>query len=282
MRCCGTVPEVGALEQIDGWDVPNAAAAVFTPTEILTTHGEVDRPFPLASVSKVLAAITFHVAVEEGTISLDDDAGPDGSTVAHLLAHASGLAPDGDHQVLGPPARKRIYSNLGFEELARHLESASDMAYGEYARLAIVDSLGLGATDVTGSPAHAHRSSVGDLVSVAQAVATHRLLAPPTVDAMTTPAFPDLAGVLPGFGRQDPNPWGLGVEVRGHKDPHWTSPQNSERTWGHFGRAGTFVWFDPDAGDDGIGLVVLTDRDFDQWAVDAWPPLATAVLHDHA
>ena len=119
---------------------------------------------------------------------------------------------------------------------------------------------------------------------VLQAVTAHRLLAPTTLEQMTTPAFPDLAGVLPGFGKQDPNPWGLGVEVRGNKSPHWTSPRNSPRTWGHFGRSGTFVWFDPGAGHDGtgLGLVVLTDRDFDQWAVDAWPPLASAVLQEHA
>lgn len=272
---------MSALDQIDGWDIPNVAAAVFTPTEILETQGDVDRTFRLASVSKVLAAITFQVAVEEGTISLDDPAGPDGSTVAHLLAHASGLAPDGELHALGPPGRKRIYSNLGFEELGRHLEAASGMNYDEYARLALVDTLGLDSTDVSGSPAHAHRSNVADIVAVVQAVVTDRLLAAPTVAAMTSPTFPDLAGVLPGYGKQDPNPWGLGVEVRGRKDPHWTSADNSPRTWGHFGRSGTFVWFDPDAGTDGLGLVVLTDRDFDQWAVDAWPPLATAVLHAH-
>ena len=272
---------MGALDQIDGWDVPHAAATVFSPTGIVATHGDVDWVFALASVSKVLAAITAHIAIEEGTISLDDPAGPEGSTVAHLLAHASGLAPDGDVQVLGPPGRKRIYSNLGFEVLAEHLAERAGMPYEKYARFALVDTLGLERTDLTGSPAHAHRSSVGDLCTVLTAVTTNDLLAPATLDAMTTPAFADLAGVLPGFGKQDPNPWGLGVEVRGDKQPHWTSPDNSPETWGHFGRTGTFVWFDPAAGDDGLGLVVLTDRGFDQWAVDAWPPLATAVLQEH-
>ena len=27
-----------------------------------------------------------------------------------------------------------------------------------------------------------------------------------------------------------------------------------------------------------LGLVVLTDTEFEQWAKDAWPPLADAVL----
>lgn len=273
---------MGSLDQIDGWDVPNAAAAVFTPSAVLETRGDTSRQFALASVSKVLAAIAVHVALEEGSVALDDPAGPEGSTVAHLLAHASGLAPDGDGAPLGPPGSKRIYSNLGFEELGRHLATATGMDYQEYARLALVDTLGLSDTDVGGSPAHAHRSSVDDLVSVLQAVTAHRLLAAATLEQMTTPAFPDLAGVLPGYGKQDPNPWGLGVEIRGDKSPHWTARENSPHTWGHFGRSGTFVWFDPEAGPAGLGLVVLTDRDFDQWAIDAWPPLATAVLQEHA
>ncbi len=270
---------MGALEDIDSWDVPTAAAAVLDGTGILDQHGPVGAGFELASVSKALAAIVTHVAVEEGSIGLDDAAGPEGSTVRHLLAHASGLGPDG--QVLEPPARRRIYSNAGFERLAEHVGGTTGMAFPDYARLAMVESLGLEATDLSGSPAHGYRSSVLDLCAVLQAVVSHRLLAASTLQAMTTPAFGDLAGVLPGYDSQDPNPWGLGVEVRGEKSPHWTSPGNSARTWGHFGQSGTFVWFDPDAGDDGVGLVVLTDRDFGPWAAEAWPTLSAAVLAEH-
>ena len=249
------------------------------PGEVVARHGPVDEPFALASVSKVLTAIVVHVAVEEGSIGLDDPAGPDGSTVRHLLAHASGLPPDGDRTPLGPPERKRIYSNVGFEVLAEHLSSRADMGFAEYARLALVEALGLQHTDVGGSPAHGHRSSVDDVCSILQAATDGTLLAPESLASMTTPAFPELSGVLPGFGAQDPNSWGLGVEVRDDKSPHWTSPRNSPATWGHFGRSGTFVWFDPEAA---VGLVVLTDREFGPWAADAWPALATAVLDEHA
>lgn len=265
-----------ALGIIDGWGVPNAAAAVFDEGSVLEEHGPVDRSFPLASVTKVLAAVAVHVAVEEGSIGLDDAAGPDGSTVRHLLAHASGLAPDGT--VLGPPGRKRIYSNAGFDLLGDHVAAAAGMPFGDYARLALVEPLSLAVTEVSGSPAHGHRSSVRDLCTVLDAVVRHELLAEATVDVMTAPAFADLAGVLPGFGRQDPNPWGLGVEIRGEKHPHWTASDNSASTWGHFGQSGTFVWFDPQVS---LGLVVLTDQDFGQWAIDAWPELSAAVLRDH-
>ena len=268
-----------ALGAIDEWDVPTAAAAVVGAGGIRDEHGPTDQVLRLASVSKVVAAVAVHVAIEEGSVSLDDPAGPEGSTVRHLLAHASGLGPDGD--VLEPPGRRRIYSNAGFEQLADHVGEAAGMPFAEYARLALVEPLGLTRTDVSGSPAHGYRSSVHDLCTLLHAVVGHRLLAEQTVATMTSPAFPDLAGVLPGYGKQDPNPWGLGVEIRGDKSPHWTAPANGPRTWGHFGQSGTFVWFDPDADDGaGLGLVVLTDRDFDQWAIDAWPVLSAAVLED--
>lgn len=272
-------PQLSPLDRIDHWDVPHVAAAVVDRSGVLDQRGEVDRSLPLASVSKVLFAVTVHVAVEEGTLGLDDDTtgvgGPPGATVRHLLAHASGLPPDGDRTPLGPPGRRRVYSNVGFEVLADHLTERSGMDAAEYVRAALVEPLGLVGTEVAGSPAHGYRSTVADLVTVLRAVVGGDLLAPSTLAAMTTPAFPELAGVLPGYGPQDPNPWGLGVEIRGHKSPHWTARENSPRTWGHFGRAGTFLWWDPDAD---RGLIVLTDRDFGPWAIDAWPTLSSAVL----
>jgi hypothetical protein len=35
------------------------------------------------------------------------------------------------------------------------------------------------------------------------------------------------------------------------------------------------VWIDPAAG---LGLVALADRDFDEWARQAWPALSDAAL----
>jgi CubicO group peptidase (beta-lactamase class C family) len=87
--------------------------------------------------------------------------------------------------------------------------------------------------------------------------------------------FPGLAGVLPDFGRFDPNDWGLGFELRDAKSPHWTGARNSPRTFGHFGGSGTFLWVDPDAS---VALGVLTNLDFGEWAKEAWPRLSDAVL----
>lgn len=273
-----------ALDLVDGWDVPHVAAAVFDGNDTVVSTGDVDRVFALASVSKPLAAFAVLLAFEEGIIGLDASVPLPGSddpaaavSVRHLLAHAGGLGPDRPESMAAPGSR-RIYSNAGFELLADHVAAAAEMPFAEYAHAALVDTLGLVATDVAGSPAHGYRSCVRDLVSVMQAVVRAELLAPSTVAEATTPQFPDLDGVLPGYGSQDRNSWGLGVEIRGDKSPHWTATTNSPGTWGHLGRAGTFLWWDPAAG---VGLVVLTDRVFGPWAVDAWPPLAAAVLDGH-
>jgi CubicO group peptidase (beta-lactamase class C family) len=84
---------------------------------------------------------------------------------------------------------------------------------------------------------------------------------------------------VPEMGSYDPNPWGLGFELKGPKSPHWTAPHGSPRTFGHFGGAGTFLWVDPDAG---VGCVVLTDRDFGDWAPPLWSSLSAAVLAEQA
>jgi CubicO group peptidase (beta-lactamase class C family) len=89
--------------------------------------------------------------------------------------------------------------------------------------------------------------------------------------------FPGLRGVLPGFGRQEPNDWGLGFELRDDKAPHWTGSRNSPRTFGHFGASGTFLWIDPDAE---LACACLTDLEFGPWAANAWPRLADAVLSE--
>src|SRR2546425_457645 len=76
-----------------------------------------ERVFPWASVTKLATALAVLVAAEEGVVDLDDAAGPPGSTIRHLLAHASGLPLDGGAPI-AEPGRRRIYSNAGFEALA--------------------------------------------------------------------------------------------------------------------------------------------------------------------
>jgi CubicO group peptidase (beta-lactamase class C family) len=257
--------------------VGTAAVAVVTADGVVESVGPLDRPLRWASVTKVLAALATWVAVEEGTVSLDEPAGPRGSTVRHLLAHASGLAFDTD-AVIARPGARRIYSNTGIEVLAAHVGERAGMPFHDYLREGVLDPLGMATTRCDGSPAAAGVGSAADLARLAAELQAPTLVSAATLAEATSVQFPGLVGVLPGFGRQDPNDWGLGVEVRGHKAPHWTAPGGSPRTFGHFGQAGGFLWVDPDAG---VGCACLTDRDFDAWAAEAWPPLAAAVLDEH-
>jgi CubicO group peptidase (beta-lactamase class C family) len=220
-------------------------------------------------VTKLATAVTTLVAVDEGIVELDEPAGPPGSTVRHLLAHASGLAFDGKEPIAAPEAH-RIYSNAGFEVLARHVEAAAAMPFPEY----FEDVWGF---PLAGSPAHGVEAPLTRLLELAlELLAPSRLSAATHAEAASV-QFPGLVGVLPGFGRQDPNDWGLGFELRDGKRPHWTGARNSPQTFGHFGRAGGFLWVDPGAG---VALACLTDRDFGDWAKDAWPKLADAVLDE--
>lgn len=263
-----------ALAGADRWPATHVALAAVGPEGVRGLHGDQERVFDLASVTKLLTAHACLVAVEEGTLDLDEPAGPPGATVRHLLAHAAGYG--FDDGVVAPPGRRRIYSNTGFEELARHLTAAAGMPADRYVHDAVVGPLGMTATEVEGrSLAAGARSTAGDLARFAGELLAPTLVAPATLAEATTVQFPGLAGVLPGFGRQDPNDWGLGIELRGHKHPHWTGTRCSPGTFGHFGAAGTFLWVDPQAA---LALVALTDEPFGAWATSAWPQLSDAVL----
>jgi CubicO group peptidase (beta-lactamase class C family) len=131
-----------------------------------------------------------------------------------------------------------------------------------------------------GSPASEGVASISDLTAVlTELLAPSGLLHPSTLEAVRTVQFAGLPGVLPGYGGQQHNDWGLGFEIRADKDPHWTSTRNSPATYGHFGRSGTMMWVDPEAQ---LALVALTDRDFDEWAIKVWPVLSEAVLEAYA
>ena len=262
-----------ALRQVESWEAETAAAAVIGAEGVQARVGPHDHALPWASVTKLATALAVLVAAEEGAVDLDAPAGPPGSTIRHLLAHASGLPPDG-RAPIAKPGERRIYSNAGFEVLAESLAEAAEMPFDEYLRLAVFGPLGLGA-ELRGSPATGIEGSLDDLAALGRDLLAPSLVAPETLREATTVAFPGLVGVLPGFGRMEPNDWGLGFELRDAKEPHWTGTRNSPATFVHFGRSGTFLWVDPEAR---LALACLTDRPFGDWAKEAWPRLSDAVL----
>ena len=264
-----------ALRRIESWPSEHSAAGVVGTAGVLAVAGDTAHEFAFASVTKLLVAYATLVAAEEGSVELDDPAGPDGSTLRHLLAHASGLGPDGN--VLSAPERTRIYSNAGINLLAREVEERTGIAFADYLVEAVLRPLELGA-ELRGAPAEGMVGTVEDLLAFGRELLDPRLISRETLDEATSVQFPGLKGVLPGFGRMEPNDWGLGFELRDGKSPHWTGSRNDPATFGHFGSkrgSATFLWVDRAAG---LACAGLADVDFGPWAKEAWPTLADAVL----
>jgi CubicO group peptidase (beta-lactamase class C family) len=253
---------------------PLSAALVMTPSGEVAGAGPVDRPVCVASISKALFGYAVMVAVEEGSLSLDMPCGVFGSTVRHVLAHAGGLGFTATDPTSAPGIR-RIYSNHGFDLLGEVLERETAFSPGEYLRGAVFEPLGMYRSLLDGSPAKDVVSSASDLGLFAAELLDPTLVHPSTFTDFTTVQFPDLAGIVPGIGFFRPNPWGLGVEIRGTKHPHWTGSRNSIDTFGHFGGQGSFLWVDPAIR---VAVVGVNDRPFGKWALVGWPRLSDHVI----
>jgi CubicO group peptidase (beta-lactamase class C family) len=261
-----------ALGLVDAWPAKRVAVGVTSAQQTMFLHGSTDE-FRWASISKMATGLACLVAAEEGVLDLDEPAGPPGSTVRHLLAHASGLPFDAGSPI-AEPGERRIYSEHGFQVLGDVLAARAEMPFEEYLRAAVVEPLGLHAR-YEGKPGSGLWGRLDDLLALGRELLAPTLVSAETFAEAIAVQFPGLVGVLPGFGRQSPNDWGLGIELRDSKSPHWTGTRNSSRTYGHFGGSGTFLWMDPEAG---IALGCLTDLEFDEWAAEAWPPFSDAVL----
>jgi CubicO group peptidase (beta-lactamase class C family) len=270
--------------------------------------------FALASLTKPLVAAACMVALEEGLLDLDAEV-RDGFTLRHLLSHCAGLPEAGVRwrEPPGyPPGTQRWYSNAGYVQAAKLLEGASGMSCAAYLAEAVFGplgmdaSLGLAEADAPrtarvwqpgrygegelfnselfrsdGPPqagAFASARAYGAFVSclLARGEAGGRaLLAPETADEMLAPQFGPLPGGVGGVGEWRDLCWGLGFDVRGHRQPHWAGPSLGARTASHFGASGTLAWLDPERG---LGLVALANRGtYGGWWREPWAALGAAV-----
>lgn len=264
------------LDQVEEWPVDNVAAAAIRLTDEgaeVTTKGDMDRVYWLASVSKLVSAYAVMMAVEEGAFELDEQVPADlvpefeeAPTVRELLAHASGIE-FREHKQQRPARTRRIYSSAGYEVLAAFIEKATGMSFAEYVQMGICEPLGIEIT-VEGSAGHGFSASASAMVTLAEEFLAPKLLSEQTVATMLEVQFPDLAGIVPPYGRFNPCPWGLGFEIHGDKERHWMAPSMPKNAAGHFGQSGTFLWIAPD---QRRAAVVLTDRDFGEWAMERWP-----------
>lgn len=267
-----------ALAKVDDAPLETVAVGVTDADGSLGGRGALDEVLPFASVTKPLAAYGVLVAVQDGAVHLDEPVEVEDAagaiTVRHLLAHASGLPLD-EGGLVGAPGRKRIYSNWGFDVLGELVAERTGHPFAKHLDLEVLGPLGMASTVLDGSPAYAARGTVTDLLAFGR-----ELLAPTLVDEdlhreATAVVFEGLDGVVPGYGRQQPNDWGLGFEVRGTKSPHWCGEAVPASAFGHFGRSGSFLLVDPE---HRIAVAFLGDRDFDDWAKELWPPLTDAIV----
>lgn len=267
------------LGQVDDWE-PTVAVAVVEAGGVRASRGPTDEPFPWASLTKPVYAYAVLTLVDDATLRLDEPAGPEASTLRHLLAHASGLPGLGSTMTTAPGDR-RVYSNEGYEVLARHVSKRIGLESPALLRERVLRPLGMDATDLGDrSPAHGLIGPLDDLIRFATELLAPTLLPDELFTAATTPQFSGLSGVLPGFGRHEDNAWGLGFEIRDRKQPHWTGSRNSPRTFGHFGGSGSFLWLDPEVE---LACVELASMSFDDWpAAERWPVLSDAILEAYA
>lgn len=250
------------------------AAAVVGPAGSIAHHGDVARSFGWASITKLATALAVLSMVDDGLIDLGEPTGPPGSTVRHLLAHASGLPFEGT-TILASPGARRIYSNPGFDMLGALLEQRAGRPFPVVLAERVLSPLGMAGAELVDRPSAGLHGTLDDAVRLAAELMRPTLVRPETMAMAVSVQFPGLKGVLPGVGTFDPLDWGLGFEIRDGKVPHWTGAHNSPATFGHFGGAGTFLWVDPRLD---RGLVCLTDREYGRWALEAWPQLSDAVI----
>ena len=217
---------------------------------VLAAHGDQDRPFPLASVTKLLTALAVLVAVEEGTrrprpAGRARRARPCATSSPTRRASASTAA------CSSPPGRRRIYSNAGFEAAGRRPSRPRPGSPSPPTSPRPCSSRsGMAATTLDGSPAHGATSTAADLARFAA-----ELLRPdpdrPRDASRPRPRspFPGLDGRACRASAGRTRTTGASASRSGpRRRPHWTAPGNDPATFGHFGRSGTFLWVDPVAG----------------------------------
>jgi CubicO group peptidase (beta-lactamase class C family) len=311
----GTVPGIAAAV-VDRSGVLEEAYAGVISTDGAAVGP--DTRFALASLTKPLTAAACLCAVEEELLELDAEVRDGFtlrhllSHCSGLPAESS----DPDVRPLEAPGSYRRYSNAGYALAARLVEQRAEMPFRDYLRSSVLDPLGMDAS-LGLEPADAARAAVvrqpglwkdgqqffnspafraaALAESGGYACATgyasflrclldggraqgRALLAPETVEDMLSTQFGELPGGVEAVTLWDACPWGLGLDVRGTREPHWTGDSLGPRANTHFGSSGTLAWIDRERG---LGLVVLASRgSYSGWWMGegGWADLTAAVL----
>lgn len=153
---------------------------------------------------------------------------------------------------------------------------STGIEFADYVHAALCEPLGID-IKIESSAGHGFSASVDALIPVVQEFLSPQLISPQTLHEALSNQYADLAGIVPGYGRHNPCPWGLGFELHGTKTPHWMGDSLPTDMAGHFGQAGTFLWFHPASQ---RAVIVLTDEMFGEWSKDLWPEFNNKLWED--
>lgn len=263
---------VSTTSSVPGWP-GDPSYVVFRLNEgmvdVIDAAGPLDEVRRWASVSKMAVSLAFAVEVDWGLHQVSERLGPRGATLANLLSHSSGLGLEPDDPTV-EVATKRIYSNYGIDLAVAAIVEDGDAASWLDDRL--FTPLGMSSTRLDGRPSSGVIGSTTDMQILAEAWLRPDAVSRDTRNRFIVPYAPHLAGIVPGFGRFSPCPWGLGPEIRGDKS-HWMGDWPPE-SFGHFGKSGSLMLLNVD---EGIGVVATSTEDFGAWAVALWPEWTSAL-----
>ncbi|MHB1087934.1 MAG: serine hydrolase [Acidimicrobiales bacterium] len=236
---------------------------------VIDSAGPLDEVRPWASVSKMAVSLAFAVEVDWGLHQVSERLGPRGATLATLLSHSSGLGFEADDPVL-EVSTKRVYSNYGVDVAVEAIVEGGDASSWLDDR--VFTPLGMTSTRLNGRPSSGVVGSTADMQVLGEAWLRPDAISKDTRNRFITPYAPQLAGIVPGFGKFSPCPWGLGPEIRGDKS-HWMGDW-PPASFGHFGQSGSLMLLNAD---ERIGVVATSTEDFGPWAVRLWPEWTSAM-----
>ena len=214
-------------------------------------------------------ALAFGVETEWNLHRYDETLGPRGATLANLLSHSSGLGLEEADPVIDV-ATKRVYSNYGVDFAVNAI--IDDNSPRNWLDDRVFRPLGMTRTRLEDRASAGVVGPLDDLVVMAVAWLRPDLVSRGTRDQIITPYLGALGGIVPGFGRFSPCPWGLGPEVRGEKQ-HWMGDWPSS-SFGHFGQSGAMILLNAD---EQIGIVANSTVPFGPWAVGLWGQWTSAM-----
>jgi len=243
--------------------------------------GKAAERYRLASITKLLTTYVISDAVMGGFLKFEDvvtspKLKSSDVTIKDLLSHSSGIRPED----LDPIDRhqKRIYTNEAFDLAGETLISKlgtdfSATSIGDLFEEGLGGHLGT-SINFEGSCSASATGTLDDLILLMKEFRNPTYLDVETQELLTTPYLPELEGILPGWGNYKNNTFGIGFEIKGNKQPHWTGSISSEKTFGHFGQSGAFIFHDPI---NKVSVCCVTNKDFAPWAKEEFPKVSDSI-----